>query len=149
MNGREKELARAFFNANQRFSQMDSKARYFGTAHRLSLAEIHLIDYIGYHTECFANDIARDLGVTKGAVSQTMRRLVELGYIVRTPDVQNKSRLLLSLTAEGERAFLEHQKYHQEIERYFAQLIETYSQEEYEKMLQLLQRLEGIFEQSL
>ena len=76
MNGREKELARAFFNANQRFSQMDSKARYFGTAHRLSLAEIHLIDYIGYHTECFANDIARDLGVTKGAVSQTMRRLV-------------------------------------------------------------------------
>ena len=78
-----------------------------------------------------------------------MRRLVELGYIVRTPDVQNKSRLLLSLTAEGERAFLEHQKYHQEIERYFAQLIETYSQEEYEKTLQLLQRLEGIFEQGL
>ena len=52
-----------------------------------------------------ATEIAKQLGLTKGAVSQTVSRLEKKGIIVKTKDPYNKNELTLSLTPFGKKAY--------------------------------------------
>jgi DNA-binding MarR family transcriptional regulator len=49
-----------------------------------------------------SQDLPRVLGVTKQAVSQTVDALVNRGYLERTPDVDDRRRIALTLTVRGE-----------------------------------------------
>lgn len=52
-----------------------------------------------------ATEIANQLGLTKGAVSQTISRLEKKGIILKTKDPYNKNELTLSLTGFGNEAY--------------------------------------------
>lgn len=52
-----------------------------------------------------ATEIAKQLGLTKGAISQTLLRLEKKGIILKTKDPYNKNELTLSLTGFGEKAY--------------------------------------------
>ena len=49
-------------------------------------------------------DLARDLGISKQAVSQLIDTMVMRGYLARTPDSEDRRRMLLTLTPRGEAA---------------------------------------------
>jgi len=70
---------------------------------RLHPSEVHLILVIA-DGAVNATRIAERLGVTKGAVSQTLSRLEGKGMIVKERDPHNQNELVLSLTGPGERA---------------------------------------------
>ena len=52
-----------------------------------------------------ATEIAKQLGLTKGAISQTISRLEKKGIILKTKDPYNKNELTLSLTTLGKKAY--------------------------------------------
>ena len=52
-----------------------------------------------------ATEIAKQLGVTKGAISQTISRLEKKGIILKTKDPYSKNELTLSLTGFGQKAY--------------------------------------------
>lgn len=52
-----------------------------------------------------ATEIAKQLGLTKGAISQTLLRLEKKGIILKTKNPYNKNELTLSLTGFGEKAY--------------------------------------------
>lgn len=139
------QFARQFFDMVHQFEQFDRVARRFGTETVLSLAEIHLIDYIGDHEGCCGNDVAEGLGISKGAVSQTLQNLLKLNLVARKPDEKNKSRLLLSLTLSGQTAYREHKKFHARIDRHLASLLSDFTDNDYEKILNLLKQLQYFF----
>ena len=68
-------------------------------------SEVHLLLVIKNDIDTNATEIARQLGLTKGAVSQTLLRLEKKGIIVKTKDPYNKNELTLSLTGLGETAY--------------------------------------------
>jgi DNA-binding MarR family transcriptional regulator/catechol 2,3-dioxygenase-like lactoylglutathione lyase family enzyme len=49
-------------------------------------------------------DLPFDLGVTKQAVSQVIDTLVQRGYVERSPDADDRRRVILELTGRGEQA---------------------------------------------
>jgi DNA-binding MarR family transcriptional regulator len=49
-------------------------------------------------------DLTRDLGISKQAVSQLIDTMVMRGYLERTPDTEDRRRMLLTLTPRGEEA---------------------------------------------
>jgi DNA-binding MarR family transcriptional regulator len=49
-------------------------------------------------------DLARDLGISKQAVSQLIDTMVMRGYLARTPDAGDRRRMVLTLTPRGEAA---------------------------------------------
>jgi DNA-binding MarR family transcriptional regulator len=49
-------------------------------------------------------DLARDLGISKQAVSQLIDTMVMRGYLARTPDSEDRRRMVLTLTPRGEAA---------------------------------------------
>ena len=68
-------------------------------------SEIHLLLVIKNDIDTNATVIAKQLGLTKGAVSQTMSRLEKKGIIIKTKDPYNKNELTLSLTDFGKEAY--------------------------------------------
>jgi DNA-binding MarR family transcriptional regulator len=68
-------------------------------------SEVHLLLVIENHTNTNATLIANQLGLTKGAVSQTISRLVKKGILEKSKDPYHKNELTLSLTALGQEAF--------------------------------------------
>jgi DNA-binding MarR family transcriptional regulator len=48
--------------------------------------------------------LTRDLGISKQAVSQLIDTMVMRGYLERTPDPEDRRRMLLALTPRGEEA---------------------------------------------
>jgi DNA-binding MarR family transcriptional regulator len=68
-------------------------------------SEVHLMLVIKNDIDTNATAIAKQLGLTKGAVSQTLLRLEKKGIILKTKDSYKKNELTLSLTGFGEKAY--------------------------------------------
>lgn len=68
-------------------------------------SEVHLMLVIKNQISTNATNIAKQLGLTKGAVSQTLSRLEKKGIILKTKDPYNKNELNLSLTDFGKKTY--------------------------------------------
>ena len=68
-------------------------------------SEVHLMLAIKNDLDTNATKIAKQLGLTKGAVSQTLTRLEKKGIIIKSKDPYNKNELTLSFTELGKGAY--------------------------------------------
>jgi len=68
-------------------------------------SEVHLMLVVKDGMDTNATQIASLLGLTKGAISQTLSRLVKKGILHKTKDPQNKNELNLTLTPFGDKAY--------------------------------------------
>jgi len=84
----------------------------FGTRERFSSREIQLIETVGARTGLSVSALARSLEVTKGAVSQTLKRLEARGLTTKEPDPANSSRAIVGLTTKGKKIFVAHREWH-------------------------------------
>jgi len=109
--------------------EVDKKTRYYGTDEPLFEAEIHMIKSIKENEGIHVTGLANKLGVTKGAVSQIIMKLERKGMIVKNRDISNQSRLLLSLTAKGETAYLHHDRLHQRFDGLIDNILKDTSEE--------------------
>ena len=67
-------------------------------------SEVHLMLVIKNKIDTNATEIAKHLGLTKGAISQTLTRLEKKGIILKLKDPYKKNELTLSLTTLGKEA---------------------------------------------
>jgi DNA-binding MarR family transcriptional regulator len=80
-------------------------ARHYPRRYGVRLAEWRVIDALHAGREISANEISRWLRTDKAWVGRSVDRLVGGGYAKRRPDPAHGRRILLSLTAKGERAY--------------------------------------------
>ncbi len=71
---------------------------------KLHPSEIHLMQLIQAEKRINATQMARQLGITKGAVSQTLTRLGKKGVLQKSKDPQQKNELTASFTHLGQEA---------------------------------------------
>ena len=101
------------------FYENDSRARTFGTDTELYHSEIHMLQCIEENPGLHISGIARVLGVTRGAASQTAKRLARKQMVVKEASPDSNRKVVLRLTAKGETAFANHKSAH---ERYSIRL---------------------------
>ena len=80
-------------------------SRHYPRRFGVRLAEWRVIDALHAGGEISANGISRWLRTDKAWVGRSVDRLIRAGYARRRADPQHGRRLLLSLTAKGERAY--------------------------------------------
>jgi len=80
-------------------------SRYYPKRFGVRLAEWRVIDALHAGRAISANQISQWLLTDKAWVSRSVDRLIEAGYVRRSPDPDHGRRMLLSLTAKGERAY--------------------------------------------
>jgi DNA-binding MarR family transcriptional regulator len=109
-------------------------------------SEIHLILIIREKTATNATKMAKELGVTKGAVSQTLNRLEKKGIIKKTKDPYKKNELTLSFTPFGAEAFKYYKSYAARSNKKQNRHLDQFSDNEKESIQRFLSELENMFD---
>lgn len=91
---------------------LDKKTRYYGTDVPIFYSEIHVIMTIAEHPGIHVGGLADILGVTKGAVSEILKKLERKALVIKEIDELNLSRYSLYLTEKGKKAHSSHMYYH-------------------------------------
>lgn len=96
------------------------------TARGLPMLSMHLLDAIADGPVSVVGLAART-GRLKGTVSKHVQRLVEAGFVQRTPVPGNRKEVQLELTADGALVSAAHRELHAEMERGLREFLERYS----------------------
>jgi DNA-binding MarR family transcriptional regulator len=105
-----------FSKVSKLWQQLESKPRKLGTENDLSGSEIHLIAVVGQKEGLSVTDLAKHLGITKGAVSQTLKKLDGKGLVLKETDPTNTSRITVSLSTKGKVAYYSHLQWHETVD---------------------------------
>jgi DNA-binding MarR family transcriptional regulator len=101
-------------------------------------SEIHLMLETKGEQAVNATKIADKLGITKGAVSQTLARLEKKGIIEKVKDPNYKNELSIFLTPFGKRAYDQYQMMCDAINKHFYNTFSQYDEDEQEVIKRFL-----------
>ncbi|MGQ9621686.1 MAG: MarR family winged helix-turn-helix transcriptional regulator [Bacteroidales bacterium] len=94
------ELIDQFLRILHLYSVITRKPKDYGTGDMLYFTEVHTIEMVGRNREINITKLAELMGVTKGAISQTITKLMAKGMIMRIKTT-NRKEVSLSLTEKG------------------------------------------------
>ena len=97
---------------------------------RLFPSEIHLMLVIDADRSVNAVTMAKRLGISKGAVSQTLTRLEKKGILEKKKDPAYKNELTAHFTALGERALRQHRRLRASLLAEYDAYLETIPEED-------------------
>lgn len=107
-------LVKSMFSVIRAFHLEESGARDYGGGVPLYHAEVNLLDVIDRNPEYSAGELAAELGITKGALAQTAKRLIEKGVIEAYSPPGNRRVKYHRLTELGKVIRQGHADYHRQ-----------------------------------
>lgn len=123
--------------------QLEQTPRHFGTDEHLTSTEIHLVEIIGDHLETDSvTDLSKILGVTKGAVSQNLKKTENKGLTSKIVDPENSSRTIVKLTSKGKTAYFAHKHWHETMDGGFRDYFLNLDQGKIDFLIDFLGKLE-------
>jgi DNA-binding MarR family transcriptional regulator len=96
------DLTIQFDKVVNKYKSLQQKPIDIGTGDIIYHPEILLIKMIKNHPEKNMSELADILSLTKGAISQTSKKLVDKGYLRKFRFDDNKKEIFLKLTKKGE-----------------------------------------------
>lgn len=128
-------IDRIVFSTRNRFHVIEGEKLYS--------SEMHLLLHIGDSAENRRNAtrIGEAFGITKGAVSQTLSRLVHKGLLTKETDGASKNELNIHLTEKGWRAYRACSAIREEFSESHARLLEGATDDDKEAVLAYMTRL--------
>ena len=115
------EIPEQFERIFNKYNALQESPLDYGCGEDLYPSEVHAVEAIGKHPEVHMAEMARILGVTRGAVQQTVGRLVKKGLVEKFMDEGDRKKVYLELTAKGNAAFDGHERYHAELSSYLGE----------------------------
>lgn len=110
-----KHLIDLFLKILHLYSVINRKPKDYGTGDMLYLTEIHTIRIVGENENLNMTGLAKLMGVTRGAISQTMRKLVARNYIIKENSGNNRKEFTLRLSEKGKIVFKGQESFQQEL----------------------------------
>lgn len=143
------EEAKAIERVLHKYMQLEDKPFSFGNGIKLTQREIHSIDAIGDNPEANITQLAKMQGVTKGAMSQMVYRLVDKGYVRKVSAPDSDKELRLSLTLAGQDAWKAHKQYHERQSGDATDILASLSPEESQVLTRVLDAFEAMMDRAL
>lgn len=100
----------------RRTAELENRPWHFGTSETLYRSEMFLLELIGEREGLSVTEAADQLGITKGAVSQTLKKLDAKGLVEKQTDPDNSLRACLYMTNKGKSAYYAHKHWHEKID---------------------------------
>jgi len=139
------------FNTIVKLAQkLENMPRKFGTDEPLTATEIHLVEIIGDNSENLSvTDLSNVLGVTKGAISQNLKRLEKKQLILKQEDPYNVSRSIVKLTSKGKTAYYAHRHWHETMDGGFKAYFIKLDQDRIDFLIEFMSRVEDFLKRTL
>jgi DNA-binding MarR family transcriptional regulator len=129
MNNELQTLIDLFLKILHLYSVIGRKPKDYGTGDLLYFAEIHTITMVGKNKEINMTHLADLMGVTRGAISQTIRKLVNKGFISRS-NTTNRKEINLKLSEKGLIVYIGQESFQKDIFTFAGSLYEKATPEE-------------------
>jgi DNA-binding MarR family transcriptional regulator len=114
MNNELQTLIDLFLKILHLYSVIGRKPKDYGTGDMLYFTEIHTITMVGKNREINMTRLAEIMGVTKGAISQTIRKLVHKNLILKSNST-NRKEFSLKLSPKGKIVYKGQQIFQREL----------------------------------
>lgn len=115
----------------------------------LTTKEIHTIQAIGETEKINVTEVGTHFGVTKGAASQMVSRLVERGFVTKSISAHSNKEFELTLTDLGWQAFKTHERFHGQDMAELIKLIGSYKKNRIRDFGDMLSLVEEIMNRRL
>ena len=109
----------------------------------VSVKDMHVMEAIGIQEPKNMSTVARALSVTVGTLTIAVNHLVKKGYVKRVRSEKDRRVVLVSLSPNGEKAYLHHKMFH---ERMVLAVLEGLDTEETEVLTEALKKLQKFFD---
>jgi len=113
-----------------KFGELEQQSRCFGTDVEIHNAEIHMIMAIHGDEGIHVGGLAEKLHITKGSVSELLRKLERKGLVYKKTDPLKLSRLNVFLTEKGTLAHEHHLLYHEQLNQMLDMALRHHSPEQ-------------------
>jgi DNA-binding MarR family transcriptional regulator len=140
-------IVHTFEKVMYKYMASEKKPKYYGTEDLLYRAEVHTIDAIGKNNKINVTQLALYLGITKGAVSQMVDKLIKKDMVSKKMVSDTENEVSLELTEKGARAYKGHEEYHKEFYTKISEHLVHLSEENVEAFLDILNSLENLLDQ--
>jgi DNA-binding MarR family transcriptional regulator len=142
-------LHEEFFQLVVLSEKLKKYPRTFGADEQLRSAEIHLIELIGDNQGMSVTGLAKLREVTKGAVSQNLKRLERKGFTQKQDDPANNSRSIVSLTGKGKISYDVHKAWHESMDGGFKKYLSTLEEENIKFLFEFMDKVEDFFKRGI
>jgi DNA-binding MarR family transcriptional regulator len=149
MNNKMEVVIEKFMTMTEKISSSGKKSRKFSTDVDIYRSEIHIIDLIGNYSNLHVSEIARKFGVTKGAISQTLKKLERKGLVKKHLDETNNTRLLVCLTDKGEKAYINHKLDHNNMDKDMFSYLEGLDENQLDIIIAFIEKTSQMAERHL
>jgi len=127
------------------YTLLQNTPRTYGTGEKLTTAEIFLIENIGDNKESLSvTDLAKHMGITKGAISQRLKKLEIKGLTFKEEDQLNISRSIVRLTSKGKMAYYAHKHWHETMDGGYKDYYMNLPEEKILFLIEFLDKLEDL-----
>jgi DNA-binding MarR family transcriptional regulator len=137
-----------FIKAVHRYNAMEKVPRKVGLTGKLYHSERHLLDKIKDIPGLNISEFAEAVGMTKGAVSQFVKKLEKKGLVERYKKETNEKEIFLKLTEDGLRIYSEHRKRNEETIKPLLDEIQQHSDEQIQFFIDMLAWVNSYLEKS-
>lgn len=131
-----------------KYVQLENRARFYGGV-RLSQTEVHTIAVIGDYPDINITKLSGIRGITKGATSQMIYKLVDKGLVVKTVSPNSDTEVCLNLTRKGVEVYEAHKKFHDETNERFFQMLREMPEGYEQYMIKFLKEFEKMLEEKM
>jgi DNA-binding MarR family transcriptional regulator len=124
MNNELQTLIDLFLKILHLYSVISRKPKDYGTGDLLYFAELHTITVVARNHEINMTELADIMGVTRGAISQTIRKLVAKNLILKS-NLTNRKEVNLKLSEKGMIVYHAQESFQKEIFTFAGSLYES------------------------
>ena len=138
---------KAFSDAAYRYCSYEDKIHHLKTNNgdELYSSEIDMLVFLSLHSDITMTEIAESMGVTRGAVSQVIKKLVDKGLVIKTTDPQFRSRCILTLTDSGKDILRIQRDIQIDIDKRFIRLFEGMSEKDCRFVMSFMNKVSECF----
>ncbi|OQY39843.1 MAG: hypothetical protein B6229_02995 [Spirochaetaceae bacterium 4572_7] len=109
--GQYKEVSELIIKVMNEYTFIHKKQINYGDDESISFSEAQVIEEIIRHKDSNMTDLSKELGVTKAAITKTMKKLENKGFITRFKQEFNKKEIFVSITKKGHEIYKHYQEY--------------------------------------
>ena len=137
-----KEMAWQMERIIHKYSQYEKRPQVYCKDMMLTQPEIHTVAIVGDHEGINVTQLAAMRGITKGAASQMVYKLVDKGLIKKQISAESDAAVSLFLTKKGQQARKEHRKLHETMGTKFDALLSRIPEDVKDTMMDFLKAFE-------
>jgi DNA-binding MarR family transcriptional regulator len=143
-----KDIEELFIKLANKYHSMEKIPEDYGIGIKLYHSERHLIEQIGDYPEKNITELAKFFGVTKGAISQTVKKLENKGIVTRYKGEKNEKEVFLKLTKTGKSVYKKHKEHSQEAIMPLYEELKKYSDDKVYFLVEMFQWIDRFLDES-